>query len=88
MEDKHISSLDIGDGVSFFGVFDGHGGNHISTVHKILSIKFIGSEVACYVEKHLVKELKRLESFKRKDYRVALQEVFLKLDQLLLSKEG
>jgi serine/threonine protein phosphatase PrpC len=26
MEDSHISSLDIGDGVAIFGVFDGHGG--------------------------------------------------------------
>lgn len=26
MEDSHIFSLDIGDGVSIFGVFDGHGG--------------------------------------------------------------
>jgi serine/threonine protein phosphatase PrpC len=26
MEDAHISSLDIGDGVAIFGVFDGHGG--------------------------------------------------------------
>jgi hypothetical protein len=26
MEDAHISSLDIGDGVSLFGVLDGHGG--------------------------------------------------------------
>jgi serine/threonine protein phosphatase PrpC len=26
MEDAHISSMDIGDGVGIFGVFDGHGG--------------------------------------------------------------
>lgn len=26
MEDAHIASLDIGDGVSIFGVLDGHGG--------------------------------------------------------------
>jgi len=26
MEDSHIANLDIGDGVSIFGVFDGHGG--------------------------------------------------------------
>jgi protein phosphatase 1G len=26
MEDSHIVSLDIGTGVSFFGVYDGHGG--------------------------------------------------------------
>jgi protein phosphatase 1G len=27
MEDAHIANLDLGDGVSIFGVFDGHGGS-------------------------------------------------------------
>jgi hypothetical protein len=44
--------------------------------------------VAQYVEKHFVKQLKALESFKKKDYRTALQELFLKLDVLMLTKEG
>lgn len=26
MEDAHIAELDLGGGVSFFGVYDGHGG--------------------------------------------------------------
>jgi serine/threonine protein phosphatase PrpC len=26
MEDSHIVELDLGGGVSFFGVYDGHGG--------------------------------------------------------------
>lgn len=26
MEDSHIASLDLGNGVAFFGVYDGHGG--------------------------------------------------------------
>ncbi len=26
MEDSHIAELDLGNGVSVFGVFDGHGG--------------------------------------------------------------
>ena len=26
MEDSHIVSLDVGEGVAVFGVFDGHGG--------------------------------------------------------------
>jgi protein phosphatase 1G len=30
MEDAHIANLDIGDGVSIFGVFDGHGGRKIT----------------------------------------------------------
>lgn len=28
MEDSHIAVLDLGNGVSFFGVYDGHGGKH------------------------------------------------------------
>lgn len=28
MEDSHIANLDIGDGISIFGVFDGHGGKN------------------------------------------------------------
>ena len=26
MEDSHITEADLGNGISFFGVFDGHGG--------------------------------------------------------------
>jgi len=45
MEDSHICSLDIGDGVSIFGVFDGHGGIHYYSV----IMYNIGKEVALYV---------------------------------------
>lgn len=38
--------------------------------------------------KHFIKELKKLESFKRKDYRLSLQECFMKMDQVMLTKEG
>ena len=44
MEDSHICNLDIGDGISIFGVFDGHGGNTVF----IILIE-IGSEVALFV---------------------------------------
>ena len=67
MEDSHIANLDIGDGVSIFGVFDGHGGKL-----KLLFKVYIGSEVAIFVEKYFIKELKKLESFKKKDYRTSL----------------
>jgi len=46
-EDAHVTALDIEKGVSYFCVFDGHG----------------GSEVAKYVEKHIVKELKNDKEF-------------------------
>ena len=57
-EDSHIAALDIADGVSIFGVFDGHG----------------GKEVSLYVEKHFVNELTQLESFKSGNYEAALRE--------------
>ena len=73
MEDAHVTALDVIEGeVSVFGVFDGHG----------------GSEVARFVENHLVDELKKNESFKKGNYRVALTEVFLAIDRLLLTEQG
>ena len=30
MEDTHIVELDLGQGISFFGVYDGHGGTILS----------------------------------------------------------
>jgi hypothetical protein len=44
--------------------------------------------VALFVKKYFIKELKKLESFKKKDYKTALTECFLKMDSLMLSKEG
>jgi protein phosphatase 1G len=65
MEDAHIMCCDVVENeVSIFGVFDGHG----------------GCEVAKFVGRHLVNELKKNESFKRGDYKNALIEVFLHLD--------
>ena len=29
-EDAHIADLDIGNGISIFGVFDGHGGPEVA----------------------------------------------------------
>lgn len=47
-----------------------------------------GGEVSQYVAKHFIKELKKLESFKRKDYRLSLQECFMRMDTVMLTKEG
>ena len=30
MEDAHLCNMDIGDGISVFGVFDGHGGHEVA----------------------------------------------------------
>ena len=44
MEDAHICELDLGDGVSFFGVYDGHGGK----CRKVTIIfKFISKNIFC-----------------------------------------
>ena len=37
-----------------------------------LVVSIIGGEVALYVQKNFIKELKKLESYKRKDYRLSL----------------
>ena len=45
----------------------------------------IGREVAYYVRDRYVDELKKLQSFKNKDYNNALKESFIKIDDLLKS---
>lgn len=49
MEDSHIIEVNIGgEGISIFGVFDGHG----------------GKEVAKFVERHFVETITGLDSYK------------------------
>ena len=72
MEDSHIAETDLGDGNSVFGVFDGHG----------------GPEVAKFVKVHFCKSLLNSAAYKRKDYKKALEDTFLKMDKLLLSEKG
>jgi len=72
MEDSHIAELDLGNGVSYFGVFDGHG----------------GAEVAIFVKKHLIEELVKLPSFKNKQYEKAMIEIFYKMDEMMLTPAG
>lgn len=72
MEDSHIACLDLGNGVSFFGVYDGHGGN----------------EVAEFVRDHLVDELKKLASFKAGNYEEALKDIYVHIDDMLRTPAG
>lgn len=65
MEDAHVAKLDLGDGNSFFAVFDGHG----------------GPEVASYASKHLVDILLANESYKAQKYEAALKEALMTLDE-------
>ncbi len=74
MEDAHIHSVDIGPNknVDVFGVFDGHG----------------GKEVSQFVKIHFVEALENNENFKKGDYKAALKENFLKMDEMMRTDEG
>lgn len=47
-----------------------------------------GQEVALYVKAHFCEELTRLQSFKSKCYKEALEECFFKMDEMMQSREG
>lgn len=68
MEDAHITNLNLQDGVSLFAVFDGHG----------------GQEVARFCGKHFGIELQKNEKFIQKIYKEALEETFMKMDEILM----
>eukprot|EP01015_Nassula_variabilis_P009718 TRINITY_DN176_c0_g2_i1.p1 TRINITY_DN176_c0_g2~~TRINITY_DN176_c0_g2_i1.p1 ORF type:complete len:324 (+),score=75.97 TRINITY_DN176_c0_g2_i1:81-1052(+) len=72
MEDAHISYPNLTADCALFGVFDGHG----------------GQEVAKFVERHFADELKKNSNFQSGNMEVALRDTFLKIDELLLTKEG
>ena len=72
MEDSHIANDSLSNGVSIFGVFDGHG----------------GQEVALYVKQHFIQALVINQNFISKNYEKALYETFLEMDDQLKSKEG
>jgi hypothetical protein len=44
--------------------------------------------VALYVKKHYVKCLTGLQSFKSKMYKEALEESFMKIDEMMLTDAG
>lgn len=85
MEDAHAAVLDLQalEGgqelkpaasdvrISFFGVYDGHGGD----------------KVALYAGEHLHEIVAKQESFKNKDFEQALKDGFLAIDRAILSGE-
>ena len=74
IEDSHITRLDIGPNkdTQLFGVFDGHG----------------GSEVAIYVGNHFTEEFLKNSNYLKDDIKAALEENYLKMDELMLEKPG
>jgi len=84
MEDSHIAELNLGNNRAIFGVFDGHGGSFILIFNKLL----IGMEVAEFVKRHFVEELKKNSNFKNGEYEKGLKENFLKMDKIMLTDNG
>ena len=74
MEDAHITDISQGDKKQYdiFGVFDGHG----------------GKEVSQFVKNHFTKELISNSNFKSGNIKLALQETFLKMDNLMREENG
>ena len=86
MEDAHAAILDLQAledneemkpaaadvRISFFGVYDGHGGD----------------KVALYTGENLHKIVAKQESFKSKDFEQALKDGFLAIDRAILSGES
>jgi len=82
MEDSHAAILDLQDGqqkqsspeerVSFFGVYDGHG----------------GERVASYSGKNVHKIVASQAAFKAKNYAQALKDGFLATDRAILQGIG
>ena len=72
MEDSHIAEKELGDGNSLFGVFDGHG----------------GPEVAKFVRAHFTKNLVNHAAYKKRDFKTALEQTFIKMDRLLMTEKG
>jgi len=68
MEDAHISLPNLTANTGLFAVFDGHG----------------GAEVAKFCAKYFPDELIKNTNFESGNYKVALEETFLKMDTLLL----
>jgi len=74
MEDSHISDLSLGGDpkLNVFGVFDGHG----------------GKEVAIYVKKHFTEELLKNKSYKAGNFKQAMVENFLKMDEIMIQTDA
>mmetsp|Transcript_63852 Transcript_63852/g.167222 ORF Transcript_63852/g.167222 Transcript_63852/m.167222 type:complete len:493 (+) Transcript_63852:138-1616(+) len=72
MEDSHLAHVELDKDISFFGVFDGHGGRGVSK----------------FAAKHLGDYLKEDEEYKSGNYALALERCFLRVDVELRKVEG
>ena len=67
--DKDFVAASVDDRLSFFGVYDGHGGD----------------KVALFAGENIHKILAKQEAFKRKDFEQALKDGFLATDRAILN---
>ena len=72
MEDSHLHQLNNNNQYDIFGVFDGHG----------------GKEVSQFVKNHFISEFMNNQNTKYENISNALIETFLKMDELMLTKNG
>jgi serine/threonine protein phosphatase PrpC len=72
MEDTSHVDLHFDEGTSLFCIFDGHGGD----------------EVARFCESNFAKELKQNRNYALKNYKKALTETFLRMDDLMRTSKG
>ena len=72
MEDAHIAAVNLKENVHVFGVFDGHG----------------GVEVALFCAENFLTQLKKNPKFDAGKYKEALEETFMRMDEMLSTPEG
>lgn len=72
MEDSFVADLTYAEDSSLFCIFDGHGGD----------------EVARFCASHFPVEFKLNKQFASKNYKSALTETFLKMDEMLQTENG
>ncbi|KAL4559865.1 hypothetical protein LXL04_032011 [Taraxacum kok-saghyz] len=72
MEDAHAAYPDLGCSTSFFGVYDGHGGQAVSK----------------FCARHLHQQLVKHEAFLTGDIGTAVQKAFLRMDEMMCGQRG
>ncbi|KAK9014991.1 hypothetical protein V6N11_006126 [Hibiscus sabdariffa] len=72
MEDAHAAYPDVDNMTSFFGVYDGHG----------------GQAVAKFCAKYLHQQVLRHEAYSAGDIGTALQKSFLRMDEMMCGQRG
>ncbi|KAJ6944246.1 protein phosphatase 2C 60 [Populus alba x Populus x berolinensis] len=72
MEDAHAAYPDLDISTSFFGVYDGHG----------------GQAVAKFCAKYLHEQVLRQESYQSGDLGTSLQKAFLRMDEMMRGQRG